>query len=207
MKTIAFACAALALSLSPALAQDKSAPAKVDRAVFDKMLADGFAKAPEDWRKKMELDETQRVCTETRNQPSNAQAAALMEREAKTIKFPADGKFLGDMKAGHKVANPGTGGQFTDKPGTYVGGNCYACHQMDPKEVSYGTIAPSLTGYGKARKQDEATFKEVWTKIYNSQAVVACSNMPSFGSHGILSEQQIKDVMAYLLSPESPVNK
>ena len=199
--------AALALSLTPALAQDKAAAPNVDRAVFDKMLADAFAKAPENWRKKMELDETQRVCTETRNQPSNAQAAALMEREAKTIKFPADGKFLGDIKAGHKVANTGTGGQFSDKADTYMGGNCYACHQMDPKEVSYGTIAPSLTGYGKARKQDEATFKEVWTKIYNSQAVVACSNMPSFGSHAILSEQQMKDVMAYLLSPDSPVNK
>ena len=198
--------AALALSLSPALAQDKAA-AQVDRATFDKMLAEAYSKAPEDWRKKMALDDTQRVCTETRNQPSNAQAAAIMEREAKTIKFPADGKFLGDMKAGHKVANTGTGGQFSDKADTYMGGNCYACHQMDPKEVSYGTIAPSLTGYGKARKQDEATYKEVWTKIYNSQAVVACSNMPSFGSHAILSEQQMKDVMAYLLSPESPVNK
>jgi sulfur-oxidizing protein SoxX len=193
------------LAMSPALAQDKE-PAKVDRAAFDKMLADGFAKAPEDWRKKMVLDETQRLCTETRNQPDNKQAAALLEREAANVKFPADGVYLGDVKAGYKVANTGTGGQFSDEPGTYVGGNCYACHQMDPKEVSYGTLAPSLTGYGKTH-QGEAAYKEVWKKIYNSQSVVPCSNMPSFGSHAILAEQQIKDVMAYLLSPDSPVNK
>ena len=207
MKTIAFACAALALSLSPALAQDKSAPAKVDRAVFDKMLADGFAKAPEDWRKKMELDETQRVCTETRNQPSNAQSAAVMEREAKAVKFPADGKYLGDMKAGHKVANTGTGGQFTDKPGTYVGGNCYACHQMDPKEVSYGTLGPSLAGYGRERNYDPEVIRDTWIKIYNSQAVVACSNMPRFGHAKVLTIDQIKDVMAYLFDRQSPVNQ
>jgi sulfur-oxidizing protein SoxX len=31
--------------------------------------------------------------------------------------------------------------------------------------------------------------------------------MPRFGDAGILTEQQIKDVMAYLFDPESPVNK
>jgi sulfur-oxidizing protein SoxX len=31
--------------------------------------------------------------------------------------------------------------------------------------------------------------------------------MPRFGYHEFLSEQQIKDVVAYLMSPDSPVNK
>lgn len=205
MKTNLILSAAFALALSPAFAAEQKA-APVDRAVFDKMLAETFAKDSPEWQAKMKLDETQRVCTETRNQPNNAQAGEMLEREAKTIKFPADGKLLGDVKAGHKVANTGTGNQFTDKEGTYVGGNCYACHQMDPKEVSYGTLGPSLMGYGKVHK-DEAAHKEVWKKIYNSMAVVPCSNMPPFGHKGILTEQQMKDVMAYLLSPESPVNK
>lgn len=198
------AAAALSLAVAPALAQDK--PASVDRAAFDKLLADAFAKAPEDWRKKMQLDETQRICTETRNQPANAQVAAIIERESKDVKYPADGQFFGDIKAGLRVANTGTGAQFSDQPSTYIGGNCYACHQMDVKEVSYGTLGPSLMGYGKARK-DEASIKETWKKIYNSQAVVPCSNMPRFGAKAILTEQQMKDVMAYLLSPDSPVNK
>jgi sulfur-oxidizing protein SoxX len=31
--------------------------------------------------------------------------------------------------------------------------------------------------------------------------------MPRFGAQGILSEQQLRDVMAYLLDPASPVNQ
>ena len=31
--------------------------------------------------------------------------------------------------------------------------------------------------------------------------------MPRFGHQGILSEQQMKDITALLLDPESPVNK
>ena len=44
-------------------------------------------------------------------------------------------------------------------------------------------------------------------KIYNSEAFTACSNMPRFGHKDILSEQQIKDLTALLLDPESPVNQ
>jgi sulfur-oxidizing protein SoxX len=31
--------------------------------------------------------------------------------------------------------------------------------------------------------------------------------MPRFGYHGVLTQQQISDVMAYLLDPASPVNQ
>ena len=109
--------------------------------------------------------------------------------------LPADGKLLGDWKKGEKVAKNGRGGQFSDPPGTVAGGNCYACHQLDPKEVSYGTLGPSLTAYGKDRKFDPEEAKNAYTKIYNSQAVVPCSNMPRFGTNKVLSEQQIKDVV------------
>ncbi len=87
------------------------------------------------------------------------------------------------------------------------GGNCYACHQLDPKEVSYGTIGPSLAAYGKDRKYDPQAIKDAYIKIYNAQAAVPCSNMPRFGVNKVLSEQQIKDVVALLFDPESPVNK
>ncbi len=49
--------------------------------------------------------------------------------------------------------------------------------------------------------------KYTWAKLYNSQSYKACSNMPRFGHNGILTEAQLKDVMALLLDPESPVNK
>jgi len=35
---------------------------------------------------------------------------------------------------------------------------------------------------------------------------MACSNMPRFGHAGVLDEAQIRDLMALLLDPKSPVN-
>jgi sulfur-oxidizing protein SoxX len=87
------------------------------------------------------------------------------------------------------------------------GGGCYNCHQLDPKELSYGNIGPSLAGYGKLRGNSEEALKYAWRQIWNSKSVNLCSSMPRFGDAGILTEQQIKDVMAYLFDPESPVNK
>jgi sulfur-oxidizing protein SoxX len=43
--------------------------------------------------------------------------------------------------------------------------------------------------------------------VYNPEAYSACTTMPRFGHNGILTEQQIKDVVALLMDPASPVNK
>ena len=78
---------------------------------------------------------------------------------------------------------------------------------MAPKELSYGTLGPSLQNYGKDRKFDPAEARNAYAKIYNAQGVFPCSQMPRFGLHKFLSEQQMKDAVAYLFDPESPVNK
>jgi sulfur-oxidizing protein SoxX len=49
--------------------------------------------------------------------------------------------------------------------------------------------------------------KYVYGKIYNAKAYNACSQMPRFGTTNSLTEEQIKDLTAYLLDPASPVNK
>jgi sulfur-oxidizing protein SoxX len=121
--------------------------------------------------------------------------------------FPADGNVIGNWKEGEKVAQNGRGGQFSDGPNTVNGGNCYACHQMAKAELSFGTLGPSLVEYGKIRKFSAEDARQVYAKIFNPQSVQPCSNMPRFGYHKFLSEQQIKDVTAYLMSPDSPVNK
>jgi sulfur-oxidizing protein SoxX len=97
--------------------------------------------------------------------------------------------------------------QSSDAIGAANGGNCYACHQITKQEISFGNIGPSLAGYGKLRGSSEEILKYTWGKIYNAQAYAACSNMPRFGHNGILTEAQIKDVMALLLDPASPVNQ
>ncbi|RED36117.1 monoheme cytochrome SoxX (sulfur oxidation) [Rhodopseudomonas thermotolerans] len=199
-----------AMSKAAAQTADAAKPTpahKVSTETVDAYIKATFGKAPEDWQKRIVPDETMRACNQYRNEVPTDVADAIMKREITKVVYPADGKFLGDWKAGAKIANNGRGGQFSDKPDTINGGNCYACHQMAKSEVSFGTLGPSLTHYGKDRNYTEAEIKQAYTKIYNSQAVVPCSNMPRFGSNGFLSEQQIKDVMAFLFDPESPVNK
>ena len=46
-----------------------------------------------------------------------------------------------------------------------------------------------------------------WGKLWNSKAYAACSNMPRFGHAKLLDEEQIRDIMALLLDPKSPVNQ
>ena len=69
------------------------------------------------------------------------------------IKQPSDGKYIGDWKKGEASAQSGRGATWTDTASTPVGGGCYNCHQIDKKEISYGTIGPTLWNYGKP-KQD-----------------------------------------------------
>jgi sulfur-oxidizing protein SoxX len=115
---------------------------------------------------------------------------------------------MGEWQKGERIAQSGYGLRFTDYPPRGPnGGNCYACHQMTKAEVSYGTLGPSLLNYGKLRNFGEAETKAAYEKIYNSQATIPCSNMPRFGTNKVLTIEQIKDVVALLMSPDSPVNK
>ncbi len=203
MKNSVVFAALLAGFASGALAQDSP---KIDAATLEKYTKAMWPKTPEGWEKRISYDETQAVCSQYRNDLPQAEFDKVRARELATVKFPADGNVLGDWKAGQRVANDGRGGTFTDQP-MANGANCYACHQLDPKELSYGTLGPSLHLYGKTRKYDPAEAKAAYAKIYNSMAVLPCSNMPRFGYHSFLTEQQMKDVTALLFDPESPVNK
>jgi L-cysteine S-thiosulfotransferase len=130
------------------------------------------------------------------------------------IPYPADGKYLGDWKEGEKVAQNGRGLQLSDAVGAPNGANCYACHQLTPQEISFGNQGPSLLKYGSLRGvKDPAAaeslpiIKYTWARIWNTHAFNACNGMPRFGDAGILTPEQIKNVMALLLDPASPVNK
>lgn len=198
---------ALPLTASAQTAPKQAAVKQPDPAVIEAYLKSTFGKAPPEWQARIEPDETLKTCNHFRNDAPSAEADKIVKRELAKVVFPADGNLLGDWKEGKKIANNGRGGQFSDNEKTVNGGNCYACHQLELKEVSYGTLGPSLTSYGKDRKFDPAEAKQAYTKIYNSQAVVACSNMPRFGANKVLTEKQIKDIVALLFDPESPVNK
>lgn len=192
---------------SKASTKAQQPPKAADPAIVDAYLKATFGKASPEWLARIEPDETLKVCNKWHNNVPDAEAAKIMKRELTRVVYPADGKLIGDWKSGAKIANNGLGGQFSDKPGTVSGANCYACHQMEKKELSFGTLGPSLTNYGKDRKYDADEVKLAYAKVYDSQAFFACSNMPRFGVNKVLSEQQIKDIVAFLFDPESPLNK
>lgn len=205
IKSLLLAAGAAGCLTVTVFAQSKPA---FEEAKVEALLKSAFNQAPADWAGRIQGDETMQACSAARNQPTPDVGKAIQARERAAIKYPADGKLLGDWKQGERFAQSGYGMRFSDYPPTGpTGGNCYACHQLTKSEVSYGTIGPSLLDYGKIRKFSEADTKAAYEKIYNSHAVFACSLMPRFGTNGVLTMDQIKDLTALLMSPDSPVNK
>ncbi len=173
----------------------------------DMMKQDFKAKGPATMERMVNQDEAQQLCSANPTSQTKEMAARIEAAQLKTVVYPADGVYLGKWQEGEKIAQNGRGMQSSDAVGAPNGGNCYACHQMSKQEISFGNIGPSLNQYGKLRSQTPETIKYTWGKIYNSQAYKACSSMPRFGHNGVLTEAQIKDLMALLLDPQSPVNK
>jgi sulfur-oxidizing protein SoxX len=162
---------------------------------------------------RLNQSELQQICSKYAKTDLPIKIRQRLEKKAlESVHYPADGNYLGDWRAGEVIAQNGRGLQYSDLPGVPNGGNCYACHQITKEEIAFGTIGPSLASYGKLRKgnaQDVPIeiIKYTWAKIYNPHAFNACTNMPRFGDAAILTEAQMKDVMALLLDPKSPVNQ
>jgi sulfur-oxidizing protein SoxX len=167
---------------------------------------------------RLDQDLAQSACSSPK--PPPAEVAKRIETDAlATIQWPAGGRYIGDWKAGEKLAQSGRGMTWKDKSTATKGngGMCYNCHQLSKKEISFGTIGPSLYNYGKMRgvrsvtdpaavAASAAVIQYTWGKLWNSRAYSACSNMPRFGHMQLLDENQIRDLMALLLDPDSPVN-
>jgi sulfur-oxidizing protein SoxX len=164
---------------------------------------------------RIEQDLGQSACS-SETPPSDAVAKRVEAQAMATMKWPEGGQYLGDWKSGERIAQGGRGMTWTDASTDPKsnGGNCYNCHQIDKKELSYGTIGPSLWNYGKLRGVKDVTdptaapiVQYTWVKLWNSKAYAACSNMPRFGHAKLLNEDQLRDIMALLLDPNSPVNQ
>jgi sulfur-oxidizing protein SoxX len=201
---LAAACAAPAILIGCASApSDAEVSAKAGTVLKASFGEKGQAKLD-----RLVQDDTQKTCSEYAGKALPKEAAERIEKaNLATIKWPANGKLLGDWKNGERIAQEGRGMQYSDDPKGPVGANCYACHQLAPQELSYGTIGPSLYQFGKVRGYTDEMRKYAYGKIYNADAYNACTNMPRFGHKGILTEQQVKDVVALLMDPDSPVNK
>jgi sulfur-oxidizing protein SoxX len=208
-RTMKTAVAAAAVALAGCAGSTAPGPGDAQtRAKALELMKAGFNEKGIAKLDRLNQDETQALCTQyaTGTIPKDV-AEKIGKANMAAIKPPSDGKYLGDWKRGEQIAQRGTGFQYTDTKETPVGGNCYACHQLTKEEISYGTIGPPLYNFAKIRGFTPEMQKYAWGKVWNAQAYAACSFMPRFGHAGILSEQQVKDVVALLMDPDSPVNK
>ena len=191
MRLLAF----LIFASTPAMAQD-----------VQKVLQRDFHSRGQATMERVVQDGLQRVCTESNDRPPAAVAKQLEADQLKTISFP-EGSLVGDWKRGERIAQNGRGLQWTDPAGSTGGGSCYNCHQLSPQEASHGTLGPSLLRFGATRGSGAEMQRYVYGKIYNAKAYNLCSQMPRLGYTGTLTPEQIKDLVALLLDPASPVNK
>lgn len=215
--------AAKPMAAAPAAAAP-AAPAKVD---FTKMSAKDLAEylifetdsydlkqATQEGtsgKARLTQDEIQKACSLMKGEELSDKAREkVMALAAASIKYPAGGIKLGDWKKGRELAWSGFGYRTAHNPDDHsnreAGGNCYNCHQLATDRTG-GDLGPSLTNYGKYRGASEDMLKYTYDVIYNAHAYFACTSMPRIGASGVLNQQQIADVMAYLFDPNSPVNK
>lgn len=213
-RMLAGAAAALALTAGLAGCASGPAPEELDqeavRIIRSAFRDEGIAKVD-----RLDQDAANEACSRALGkEPAPEVVKAIEAANLKTIRPPSDGKYLGDWREGEKIAQSGRGLTFTDDAKVVNGGNCYNCHQISKQEISFGTIGPSLYQYGRLRgvtDPDSPAARPIieytWGKLWNARAYNACSHMPRAGHLGILSEAQIRHVMALLLDPKSPVNQ
>ena len=114
---------------------------------------------------------------------TSAAGAAVIAASALALAPGLAAAGAGDAEAGQKVAN--------DRKT----GNCVACHVM-PDAESPGAIGPPLIQM-QARYPD---IEKLRAQIWDATDANPGSSMPPFGKHGILTEEQFNDVLAYIWS-------
>lgn len=74
-------------------------------------------------------------------------------------------------------------------------GNCWACHAL-PGDAQPGSGGPPLLTIGTWGYSDAHIYQQIWDR----RAANPDTIMPPYGTNGVLSDQDIRDVVAYLQS-------
>lgn len=184
--------------------------AATTRQSAEQMVNDAFAASPAHM-KRVQQDRSQQICSKVgEEKPSAEEASEVVNLARASIRYPASGKLVGDWKTGDMLAHDGAGDRIRDgklEDRRENGGLCQNCHALAPGEINVGNVGPALTGYGKQRGNSEAVAKYTYEKIYNAWIYFPCSNMPRLGATGHLTPEQVAHMVAYLLDPQSPINR
>jgi sulfur-oxidizing protein SoxX len=109
----------------------------------------------------------------------NLPCAKLATR--KPVQKALEGPLNGDAERGQKLAFE------------RARGNCLACHVMRGG-TQPGTRGPDLSRYGALGRSDAETY----TLVYDMRTRVPNTLMPPIGTNAILTDQEIRDVVAFL---------
>ena len=181
------------------------------RQIVEKMVSEDFTAPAPALLKRLAQDRSQLLCSKiggAKLTPEDTAEVVKLARES--IRYPASGKFAGDWQRGNELAHDGAGDRIQSgklEQRKENGGLCQNCHALAPGEINVGNVGPSLTGYGAQRGNSEAIAKYTYEKIYNAWTYFPCSNMPRLGATGHLTPEQIVHMVAFLIDPQSPVNK
>jgi L-cysteine S-thiosulfotransferase len=200
-------CAPLLMVLGCTTIPDQTAT----REGAEKMIDASFTAPAPGLLKRLDQDAAQQICSKIGGAPLTPnEAAEVVKLSRESIRYPPSGKIVGDWKIGEKLAHDGAGdriqrGQLEKRKEN--GALCQNCHALAPGEINVGNVGPSLTGYGAQRGNSEPIAKYTYEKIYNAWTYFPCSNMPRLGANRHLTPEQIAHVVAYLIDPQSPVNR
>lgn len=185
--------------------------AQTARELGEKMVASSYPGMPKSLTRRAVQDRAQQICSKVGGaQLTQEEAAEVIRLSRESIQYPASGKLADDWKTGARLAYAGQGGRIVGgklETAKENGALCSNCHALDPKEFNVGNIGPSLTGYGAQRGNAESIAKLTYERVYNAWAYSPCSNMPRLGANGHLTPEQIAHIVAYLIDPQSPVNR
>lgn len=180
------------------------------RQTAEKMLSQSFTAPSPALLKRLEQDRSQSICSKIGDaRLTQEEAAEVVKLARASFKYPS-GKLVGDWKVGEKLAHDGAGSRIQRgvlEKRKENGGLCQNCHGLAPGEINVGNIGPALTGYGLQRGSSDAIAKLTYERIYNGWAYAPCSNMPRLGATGHLTPEQITHLVAYLIDPNSPINR
>lgn len=174
LKTPIIAAAVMVLTM-PAIAADKKIPAPL--ALEGPAYANPW-KRYGDWPKTDWKDFNTLVVTRS---PAPPKPGAMRK---------IDGPIQGDPEKGMKLA-------FDRKRG----GSCVACHVFGPKTPEMpGEVGPDLSEIGNAGRSDEYLFNQ----IFDARVVNPDTVMPPWGAHGVYTDEEIKDMVAFLKTLKTP---
>jgi sulfur-oxidizing protein SoxA len=107
-------------------------------------------------------------------------------------------------KAPRKLAGPLGGDPVKGAELTVAGrgaANCLACHVVGDRGTNLpGNVGPDLSEVAKRGHSDEYLYNYLYdARVYNAGTV-----MPPWGTHGVLKDDEIRQIVAYLKTLASP---